>query len=521
MKEPADRLRQVLADLQSLELRAERRARHVPGVVFERARGGRFQVVDLGADARQVLLQRVHHALDEFFFFPPVVLLRQRDPIRVVGVCRADDRVAVRSWPRVGVIKGIGPARDVHGVERLRIEFRMGRGEEQVPDVGDGFALADAHVHLAAAAVEADGGGFAEELRAEVLVADQLVDRGLEVGVRQDGFGADRPAVADDAGHAALLQQDLLHQGVVAQVHHVGLERRLHLRDELVRAALEGVDALAHEIGEDDAERDGGVVQGGAVGVGDGLHQQAPHVGTAGKVPLEELAGGDLLVVVEVHAAGEFEELLDGVGRDLEVVDQLVGEVGPVEGRREGKLGVVEPDALELDDGLRDVRRPVLAAGLDHADGEAVERDVEDVPAFPLEPRRHAAEVVVMLQEQHGIAAGRQPIGGGQPGQARADDDRVVLGLDALEPVAGHYFFSTCRLAIEIPLSMEPTMPRNPWSLPQMNKLSMRVRPVLSFAGAPYTAPFTWPVQCLMVRGVKKSVNTTCFLKSGTNCSTS
>src|SRR5438132_4291602 len=181
----------------------------------------------------------------------------------------------------------------------------------------------------------------------------------------------------------------------------------------------------------------------------------------------------------------------------------------------------VEADALELDDGLRDVGRPVLAAGLDHADGKAMERDVEDVPTLALEPRRHAAEVVVVLHQQDCIAAGCQPVSGGQAGKPRAEDDHVILGLDVSEPVLRHYFFRTCRLAIEMPLSIAPTIPRNPWSFPQMNKFSRCVRPVLILPGMPYTAPFRWPVHCLMVRGVKKSVTTMRSRKSGPNCSTS
>jgi len=165
-----------------------------------------------------------------------------------------------------------------------------------------------------------------------------------------------------------------------------------------------------------------------------------PYVEAAGEVALEELAGRQLLVVEEVHAAGELEELLDPLQRDLEVIHQLVGEVGPVERRRKGELGVVEADAFELDDGLRDVGRPVLAAGLDHANREAMEGDVEDVPAFPLEPRRHAAKVVVVLQQQDRIVAGRQPVGGGQAGEPRADDDHFVFGLDVSEPVLRHLF---------------------------------------------------------------------------------
>ena len=249
----------------------------------------------------------------------------------------------------------------------------MGRGEEQVPDVGDGLALADAHVHLATAAVEADRSGLSEEIRIEVLVPHQLVDGGFEVGVRQDGLGADRPAVAEHAAHPTLLDQHLLHQRMVAEVHLVGFERCLHLHDELVRAALEGVDPLAHKVGEDDPEGDSRVVERGAVGIGDRLHQQAPHVETVGEVALEEFANRHLLVIVEVHAAGELEELLDPLHWNLEMIDQLVGEVGLVEGRCEGELGIVEADAIELDDALRDVGRPVLAAGLDHADREAMQ----------------------------------------------------------------------------------------------------------------------------------------------------
>src|SRR5207244_13413036 len=78
-------------------------------------------------------------------------------------------------------------------------------------------------------------------------------------------------------------------------------------------------------------------------------------------------------------------------------------------------------------------------AGLDHADGKAMERDVEDVPTLALEPRRLAAEVVVVLQQQDCVAAGCQPVGGGQAGKPRADDDHVILGLDVSEPVLRHY----------------------------------------------------------------------------------
>ena len=65
----------------------------------------------------------------------------------------------------------------------------------------------------------------------------------------------------------------------------------------------------------------------------------------------------------------------------LELLDQQPREVLAVErgGQREHR--VVEADVLELHDRVGDLRRPVAAAALDHADGKAVQRDVEDVPA--------------------------------------------------------------------------------------------------------------------------------------------
>src|SRR5256712_8244079 len=97
-------------------------------------------------------------------------------------------------------------------------------------------------------------------------------------------------------------------------------------------------------------------------------------------------------------------------------------------------MGDVQAESHALDAGLRDVGRPVLAAGLDHADGKAMERDVEDVPTLALEPRRHAAEVVVVLQQQDCIAAGCQPVSGGQAGQPPAPDHSGQLALYAPGP---------------------------------------------------------------------------------------
>ena len=117
MKEPAHLLGQVLADLQALELGAERRAPHVTGVILERSRRGRFQMVDFGGDTGEIFFEGFHHACDERLLRALVVFFRQRDPILIVGVRRADDRVAVGPRPGVRIVEGIGAARHVHGVQ--------------------------------------------------------------------------------------------------------------------------------------------------------------------------------------------------------------------------------------------------------------------------------------------------------------------------------------------------------------------------------------------------------------------
>ena len=151
--------------------------------------------------------------------------------------------------------------------------------------------------------------------------------------------------------------------------------------------------------------------------------------------------------------------------------------------------------------------------------GKAVQRDIEDVPARPLEPRRHAAELVVLLEQQHAPPGPRQHVRRRQPGQAAADDDDVVLVLGVFEKIRGmtyeptdggksridvssarRYAWSSvrsscrlglgslckqCRLAIAMPLVMLPMMPTKPWSVPQTNRFSRCVRPSSCLSGAP------------------------------------
>ena len=252
------------------------------------------------------------------------------------------------------------------------IEDRSNRGEQQVADAFDPLALANTHINLATAVVQPDGPGGLDEVVAEVLASDQLVDGGLEIGVGQHGIRPDLSAVDQHATDPAAVDANALHLTLLPHVDAVGQHLALHQADEFVRPPLENVDTLAHEIREHYTIGDGRIVQRRAVGVGDGFHQQPPDAGASGEEPLEQIAGSGCAIVIEIHLPNGLEEALDRVGLDTEVIHQQAGEVRPVEGRLELELGIIEADAFELDDAVGYLFGPILAAALDHPDREAV-----------------------------------------------------------------------------------------------------------------------------------------------------
>jgi peptidase E len=64
---------------------------------------------------------------------------------------------------------------------------------------------------------------------------------------------------------------------------------------------------------------------------------------------------------------------------------------------------------------------------------EAVQGDVEDVAADALEVGGEAAELVVVLEEQHLAAELREVVRRGHPAEAGADDDGVVAREEVVE----------------------------------------------------------------------------------------
>ena len=439
MVETADLLRQGHRDLEAFELGAEGSAADVTDVTLDGARGRGFGVVDLGTDVGDELLESLEGLLDDARLMRRVIGVGQAGPVFELLVDRGHDRVARGLGVRTGVrvVDRVG-ARGGMEVDELVARERLGLGgEHEVADMRDGLAFAHAHVDLAGRGVHADLAGFLEERGLEGFFAAHLQDGVLDVRVGDDGGAGDlgffalaRAAElhAHDATAAGgvLLDVDLLDQHVATDVDAVGLHLGGHEVDHGVRAALEDEHALRHEVREDDAEGDRRVVEGGAVRVGDRLEEQTLDVGTAGEELLEELARGARVVVVVVHLAQVREEGLDGLGGELELLDQDAREVGAVEGRADVEVGVDEPDVVQLVDAVRDLLGPVATGGLDHPVREAVQGDVEDVAADALEVGREAPELVMVLEEEHLASELREIVRRGHPAEAGADDDGVV-----------------------------------------------------------------------------------------------
>ena len=175
-----------------------------------------------------------------------------------------------------------------------------------------------------------------------------------------------------------------------------------------------------------------------AVGVSNRLHQQPHDVITAGEKLIEQFANRLRLIVEEVHPAGGVEEPLHHVVFDAEFLDHNPRKIFPIERRPQRKLRVLESNALQLHNRVGDFLRPILSATLFHPEREAVQRDIENVPVFPLEPGGHAAQLVMVLQQQHRIPGPRENIGRSQAGESSTDDDHVVVVARTFEEVFGH-----------------------------------------------------------------------------------
>ena len=238
-----------------------------------------------------------------------------------------------------------------------------------------------------------------------------------------------------------------------------------HHADQLVRAALEGEHAPVHEVGKDDAVGDGRFVQGGAVGIGDRLHQQSVDVGAAGKEAVEQFPGG--------QAAGRRRNswrrpwrrnssTTAGATPNRSWRIRMKSSLLKVVVRENCGLSktMLFSCTMEIADGLA----PVFLAGLDHAVGKAVQGDIEDMAAA-LEPGGQPA------QAGYGVRAAAPNVPGPASRLAQVRPPRpepitttsywgriMSSGVVLHAIVLSHW--RRCWLTTVTPLSMAPTMPR-------------------------------------------------------------
>ena len=169
----------------------------------------------------------------------------------------------------------------------------------------------------------------------------------FKIGVGKNRVAADAATVDDDSGQSTIgTDFDFFHVAADSNVDSVLDHLVLHLVDEFVRAALEGVDTFAHEVGKDYSVSDRRVFQRRAVCVRDRLHQKPDDVIATGEEFLEQFASRHVLVVVEIHLPREGEELVDRFMSDAEFLGDDPREVFSVESGFERKLRILEANAF-------------------------------------------------------------------------------------------------------------------------------------------------------------------------------
>jgi hypothetical protein len=121
----ADLLGQRAADRQPFELGAETGAGQVLGVVLERLRRGRLDMIDPLAAAGDVFFQGVERGLDQVLLARLVLFLGQIGPVFVPGVGAGDDQAPrLGLGPRARVVEREGAAGDVAAQQQIGAETR-------------------------------------------------------------------------------------------------------------------------------------------------------------------------------------------------------------------------------------------------------------------------------------------------------------------------------------------------------------------------------------------------------------
>ena len=271
---------------------------------------------------------------------------------------------------------------------------------------------------------------------------EHFFDRIADVRVGKNGFAgnfrnfaeahiAHANAAHDGNAVGSGFGQNFFREAITANIDAVFLEFLGHFLNEQIRAALENVNALAHEVGENDSVGDGGFIERGAVCVGDRFEKQAPDVGASGEKFFEEFPRRAFVVVVVIHLREMLEKSVHALCGNAEFFDENAREVFAVKSRLDIEFRIDEADVFELVNRIRDFFAPVFAAGFDHAVRETVERNIENMSARALKIRRQPAELVVVLEKQNRVFRLGEIVCAGEPGETAADDDRVVIFLNA------------------------------------------------------------------------------------------
>ena len=330
-------------------------------------------------------------------------------------------------------------------------KFRRGGREHEIADVRERFALAHAHVNLAGRRVHAHGFGFGEKIRGNGARVEHRFDGVANVCVREHGAARDFDAFAEThiahahAAHCgnavgARFREDFFRETGAADIDAVFLELVGHFLNEQIRSPLENKHAAAHEVGKHDAVSDCGFVKRGAVRVGNRFEQQTPHIGASGKKFFEQLASRARVAVVVVHLRKMFEKRADALCGNAKLLDENAREVFAVKRRAHVEFRVDETNVFELSNGIGDFFRPIFSAGLNHAVREPVKRNIKNVSARTLEIRCKPAELIMVLEQQHGKSRLRKVICAGEPGKPGADDDGVVKFPDSVERIVRAHF---------------------------------------------------------------------------------
>jgi hypothetical protein len=138
---------------------------------------------------------------------------------------------------------------------------------------------------------------------------------------------------------------------------------------------------------------------------------------TAREEFFKQFKGGHALIVVKIHGGNSIEKIINRCLGNLEFIYQDVGKVLAIECSGKRKLGVIENDFFQLDNGFHYLPVPVFTACLNHAVRETVKRDIKDM-AFAFKPGCQASQLMVMLKQKNRVAASGKTVCGGKASKA-------------------------------------------------------------------------------------------------------